>query len=262
MTTAAQLDPAAPADEVLAFEQACIGYGDRTVVRDLTFTLRRGDVAALLGTNGAGKSTLVRGLLGLADVQAGTVRLFGDAPQGRARVGYVPQRQSAVGPVPARVWEVVMTGRLAGRRFFVRPSRADRAAVADAIEVVGLTAKSRAAVTELSGGQHRRALIARALASGPDLLVLDEPTAGVDASQQEAFAATLQRLSASGVTMLIVTHELGPMLPVVSRALVMDRGRLSYDGPVLPEHAGHVGGHHHLDEPAPSAAVDLTLPRP
>lgn len=260
---AASADTTAQTPDVLRIEQACIGYDDRTVVRDLNLTIHRGEVVALLGTNGAGKSTLVRGLLGLAEVQSGTIELFDGASHARSRVGYVPQRQTPSGPVPATVTEIVMTGRLAGRRFFIRPSRADRQAVASAIEVVGLTRHASSAVTELSGGQHRRALIARALTSGPELLVLDEPTAGVDASQQHAFVRTLTRLAAEGVTMLIVTHEIGPMVPLITRVLVLEQGRLSYDGPIRPEHTGgHGGHHHHADDAAATevALVEINLP--
>lgn len=245
---------------VLTIDHGCIGYGDRTVVRDLNLTIRRGEVVALLGTNGAGKSTLVRGLLGLADVQSGSVTLFDGGAHARARLGYVPQRQTGVGPIPATVHEIVMTGRLARRRLFVWPNRADRQAVREAIEVVGLTDKTKAAVTELSGGQHRRTLIARALAGGPELLVLDEPTAGVDANQQHAFVAALQRLATDGVTMLIVTHELGPMVQLITRAIVMDQGRVTYDGPVLDSHIAHSDGHHHPESPTTEPAPSLHLP--
>ncbi|MFP5347249.1 MAG: ATP-binding cassette domain-containing protein, partial [Actinomycetes bacterium] len=115
-----------------------------------------------------------------------------------------------------------------------RLSKADRAAVDEAIEQVGLAGRKRSSLGELSGGQQRRVLIARALASRPDVLVMDEPTAGVDVSNQHALAATLRGLADRRVTLLIVSHEIGPLLPLLTRALVMDEGRVRYDGELLP----------------------------
>ncbi len=262
---------AVQATPVLRLDGASVGYDDTVIVKRLSLRIDAGEVVALLGTNGSGKSTLVKGILGLAQVITGSIELFGrpPSPDVLARVGYVPQRQSASGPIPATVREVVMTGRLARRRFFVRANAADRAAVDEAIALVDLSDKARAAVTELSGGQHRRVLIARALAARPDLLIMDEPTAGVDSSQQETFVRTLQRLVEQGVTMLVVTHELGPMLPVITRALVLNEGRLSYDGPLpvpdVPElaHTHEHGADHHHDPQGPNrprVAPDVRLP--
>lgn len=239
---------------VLELDDVSVGYNDKTVVRGATLRIAAGEAVALLGTNGSGKSTLVKGILGLAQV-SGRIELFGQPASDatRARIGYVPQRFSAGGPIAATVREVVMTGRLAGRHWFVRASREDRAAVAEALELVGLADRARRPVTELSGGQHRRVLIARALASAPELLIMDEPTAGVDASQQRALVHTLHRLAEHGVTLLVVTHEIEPMRALLSRALVLQEGRLSYDGPLpLAEH-DH-GGHHH---PEPNPGPDL-----
>lgn len=149
---------------------------------------------ALLGANGSGKSTAVRSVIGQVPLTGGTVELFG-TPLRRfrtwSRVGYVPQRTTAAGGVPATIREVVSSGRLSRTKLGL-PGRADRAAVDRAIELVGLSDRAKDSVNALSGGQHQRVLIARALASEPEVLIMDEPMAGVDLASQEILASTLR----------------------------------------------------------------------
>ena len=253
------------AEPVLALHGASIGYAERAVVRDVDLTVRAGDVVAVLGANGSGKTTLVRGVLGLAAVLSGEVELFGH-PLGdvrdRARVGYVPQRHTVGGAIPSTVREVVTSGRLPRLGLLGRPRAADKAAVHDAIEAVDLLPLADTDVAALSGGQQRRVLIARALASEPDLLIMDEPTAGVDQASQQALARTVARLAERGVTMVIVTHEVGPLVGVVTRAVVVHEGRITYDGPLqrsmlgVSDGLGVVDEHHHVhhvQDPAEAA---------
>ena len=160
------------------------------------------------------------------------------------RIGFVPQRVSAASGVPASVWEVVAAGRLSHRRLFRPMRRVDRVAITEAIDAVGLTDKAGDGVSTLSGGQQQRALIARALAGSPELLVLDEPTAGVDFTSQRAFADALVSLATRGTTILLVAHELGPMRPLIRRTIVMQDGRIGYDGPPDDAH-GLQHDHHH-----------------
>jgi zinc transport system ATP-binding protein len=203
-------------------------------------------VVALLGANGSGKSTLVRALLGLVPLAGGTVSLFGTplaSFHDRPRLGYVPQRVSASSGVPATVREVVATGRL-GRVGRLRPMRAaDKDAVTRALETVDLLDRARDSVATLSGGQQQRVLIARALTSDPDLLVLDEPTAGVDAASQQSLTSTMQRLTERGTTIVLVTHELGLLHGLVGRAVTLAAGRVLHDGP--PPEPDHL----HLHDP-------------
>ncbi|HEV7897973.1 MAG TPA: metal ABC transporter ATP-binding protein [Planosporangium sp.] len=247
-------------EPVVAADEIVVAYGGRPVLHGVTLRVAAGEVVAVLGANGSGKSTLIKAALGLLPPRRGEVRLFG-TPLRRFRdwhrIGYVPQRLDAGGGVPATVREVVASGRLA-RRGFLRGllatnRAADRDAVAAALADVGLTDRGNDPVGTLSGGQQQRVLIARALAGGPDLLVLDEPTAGVDAASQEAFAAALRRfVSHGGGTVLLVAHELGPLAPLISRAVVVHQGEIVHNGAV-PQPAGHHAGpdHDHVHPHAP-----------
>ncbi|MET0931276.1 MAG: metal ABC transporter ATP-binding protein, partial [Aeromicrobium sp.] len=179
----------------------------------------------------------------------GSVELFGTPLakfRDRQRLGYVPQRSRAVAGVPATVHEVVMSGRLSRRRLAGWRTKADLAAVEAAIARVGLADRAKSSVSEMSGGQQQRALIARALASEAELLIMDEPTAGVDHDNQESLAELLGGLVAEGTSVLLVAHELGPLRPLIDRAVVLDAGRVTYDGPVEAIHdAEHVHVHEH-----------------
>ena len=232
----------------LSLTGATVRRGATEVLHGVDFALGEREFVAVLGANGAGKSTLVRALLGLTPVAAGELRLFGVPAREFTewpRVGYVPQRLTSATGVPATVREVVASGRTPRLSRWRRSSAADRAAVDAAVEAVGLP--PRTPVAHLSGGQQQRVLIARALAGEPEALVLDEPTAGVDAESQEAFANVLARLKERGVAVLLVTHHLGALAPLVDRVVVLSEGRVTYDGPV-PEHGMADDDHHH---PAP-----------
>ena len=240
-------------DCVVTVRGAVAVLGERPVLHGVDLTVPAGQVVALLGPNGSGKSTLVRATIGLIPLAAGEVRLFGTSLtrfRDWGRVGYVPQRTTAASGVPATVREVVASGRLARRRPFWPATARDRAAVDEAIELVGLGDRAEESVANLSGGQQQRVLIARAAATEPDLLVLDEPNAGVDLPSQEAFARALRTFVASGRSVLVVLHEMGPLEQLIDRAVVLDNGQIVHDGP-LPVPAGLAGDwqYHHAESP-------------
>ena len=250
-------NPATDGPVIVEIHDGTVTLGGRPILRGVDLTVHKGEVLALLGANGSGKSTLVRALMGLVPLARGQATLFG-TPLARfrqwRRVGFVPQRVTATSGVPASVWEVVASGRLS-RRHFLRPLRkADRTAIRDAIAAVGLSDRAQDGCSTLSGGQQQRTLIARALAGEPELLVLDEPTAGVDLQSQQAFADALSALVDRGATIILVAHELGPLAPLIDRTVVMRDGRVAYDGPPLASaqdidlHADQ--GHHHHDHGA------------
>ncbi|HET7385891.1 MAG TPA: ATP-binding cassette domain-containing protein [Nocardioidaceae bacterium] len=247
------------AAEVVRIDEAAVELGGRPVLRGIDLSVDAGEVVAVLGANGSGKSTLVRTMLGLVPTVRGEVRLFGatlDAFADWCRVGFVPQRVGAAGGVSATVREVVTAGRLSRRRLLAPLHRADRRAVEAAIDAVGLAGRARDGVTTLSGGQQQRVLIARALAGEPDLLVLDEPTAGVDVESQQGFADALESLVSRGATVVLVAHELGPLAPLIGRSVVMREGRIAYDGQPLSSFAD--AAHH--DAPLPPYTPGVVAP--
>jgi zinc transport system ATP-binding protein len=235
-----------------------VSFGYRAGVRvleDVALTVAGGEFVAIAGPNGGGKTTLLRLVLGLERPSEGTVRVFGKAAgKGGAggRIGYLPQRSRLLGEAPVTVREIVSTGRLAPSGIWGPLRRADRDVVAGAIDTVGLGDRADAPLRTLSGGMQQRALIAKALASEPTLLALDEPTTGVDAASQESLGLLLETLRADfGVTILYVSHEFGAVEHVVDR-IVLVRGGIVYDGPPSglpgvwhdPSHQ-HDHGHEH-----------------
>jgi zinc transport system ATP-binding protein len=248
-----------PAATLLAADDLSVELGGLPVLRRVSLAVHAGETVALLGGNGSGKSTLVRAVLGLVPTRRGTVELFGEPlPRFRrwARVGYVPQRTTAV-QSGATVREVVASGRLARRTPFVPRRRRDGEAVAAALELVGMAGRSGDDVRRLSGGQQQRVMIARALAGEPDLLVLDEPTAGVDLEHQRVLADVVRRRMRTGVGVLVVLHEVGELGPLVDRAVVLREGRVVHDGDpgrLRRAHPGDRGRHEH-SHPSPDGSL-------
>ncbi|MDX6651988.1 MAG: manganese/iron transport system ATP-binding protein [Solirubrobacterales bacterium] len=205
--------------------------GGPPVLSGVDMSIDRGEFVAIAGPNGGGKTTLVRLIVGLERPGAGEVLLGGSPDQPRRLpIGYLPQRADARLDAPITVTELVLAGRVPVRGVLAPLRAADRRAAAEAIERVGLTELRDRPITRLSGGQRQRAFIAKALAGEPELLVLDEPTAGVDADAQEALAALLDGLRRDlGVTVLYVSHEFGAIEPYVERLLLI-RGGIVFDG--------------------------------
>jgi zinc transport system ATP-binding protein len=203
------------------------------VLRDVNLAIEPGEFVAIAGPNGGGKTTLIRLILGLARPTRGQALLFGEPAHRFARretLGYLAQRSQVGVDAPATVFEVVAAGCVSQKRF-LGPLRADdRRVVTQAIERVGLAPFTRTPVLRLSGGQQQRAFIAKALAREPSLLVLDEPTTGVDAESQEALAGLLDRLQRDlRATVLYVSHEFGAVEHYVER-VVLVRGGIVFDG--------------------------------
>jgi zinc transport system ATP-binding protein len=211
------------------------GYGGGpTVLRDVDLTVNPGELVAIAGPNGGGKTTLVRLALGLERPDTGRALLYGELAHRfsrRATLGYLAQRAQLDLDAPATVAEVVAAGRLAAGGLLGPLRRRERAIIDESIDRVGLTTQRSWPLAKLSGGQQQRAFIAKALAGQPSLLVLDEPTTGVDVESQEALAALLDRLHRElAVTVLYVSHEFGAIERYVER-LVLVRGGIVFDGP-------------------------------
>jgi zinc transport system ATP-binding protein len=220
----------------LAVELEGVSFGydpRRLVLENVTFAVPEGQFVAIAGPNGGGKTTLLRLIVGLDRAQAGTIRVFGrpvGAAARRGLIAYLPQRAQLGIEAPATVREVVSAGRVTRRHLLGPLGAEDRREVAAAIERVGLTAQAGEPIATLSGGQQQRAFIAKAIAAEPRLLILDEPTTGVDADAQDALAALLARLHGElRVTVLYVSHEFGAVEHVAERLLLV-RGGIEFDG--------------------------------
>lgn len=216
-------------DAVLALENITFSYGGQPVLEGVSLRLERGMFLGLIGPNGSGKTTLLKIALGLLRPERGTVRWFGRPlvrpGQFGSRVAYVPQlRQAYVRPFPVTVRELVAAGRVP-RRGLLRPlNRADREAVDQALAAVGMYDRRDARLSDLSGGQQQRAFIARALAADAEVLLLDEPTSGVDAAAQERFYDLLGRLQREmGRTLILVSHDLAAITGRVTHLACLNR---------------------------------------
>ena len=209
----------------VVLENVSFGYGRADVLEDVSFQVPEGTFTALIGPNGAGKTTILRLLLGLRKPRSGTIRVLGAAPGSRGnRIGYVPQKTGVPEDFPLSVEDVVLMGRYPMVGWGRRPGDEDRRAAGTALERVNLDSVAARRFGELSGGQQRRALIARALVAEPRLLLLDEPTAGLDPAAQARFydmCCTLQRRE--GLTLLAASHDVDVVGRHADTVLLVDR---------------------------------------
>lgn len=213
----------------LAARSVGVELGRSLILQDVSFSVGVGEVVALLGANGSGKSTLVKACLGILPLSSGQISVFGES-LGRTtpwrRIGYVPQRMPASTGIPTTALEVVRSGALAQGHWF----RAPRPQALEALDAMGMADRAAQPVQQMSGGQQQRVLIARALVRQPDLLLLDEPTSGIDLSTTGTFVETLDRLRRVGTSVVIVLHETEAFADLIDRAVVLRHGRVVYDG--------------------------------
>ena len=208
-------------------------YGEVHVLEHIDLTVEPGDFLGIIGPNGSGKTTLLRIMLGLREPDRGVVRLFGHAPAAFrqwGRLGYVPQRATLDPSLPVTVAEVVATGLVASLGLLGRTGARERQRVAEVLAQVGMAAHAAARIGALSIGQQQRVLIARALVSRPELLILDEPTGGVDPEAQTSFYALLRHLNRErDVTLILVSHDIGVVAKEVTKLACLNR-RLVFHG--------------------------------
>lgn len=206
------------------------------VLRNVSFTVLPGEYCAIIGPNGGGKTTLVRLLLGLEKPTSGTIRLFGSEQKrfkAWSRIGYVPQRSALIdGTFPATVREVVGMGRYAQRGVFGFESVEDKRAIEEAMELMGVSDLQNRLIGNLSGGQRQRVMIARALASNPEVLIVDEPNTGVDVESQHRFYELLRRLNRTKkVSILFITHDVGVIAEDITKLLFVNQTLLMSHNP-------------------------------
>ena len=228
---------AAPADAAAAVvvEQLTTGYNGRPAIESIDFTVPRGKTVGLIGPNGSGKSTLIKALLGLLDPWQGCVRVLGGEPgEARGRVGYMPQAEHVDWSFPATVREVVAMGAYRpgfGRGRLLSRLRRPGGDVAAAMERVGVRELEAEQIAELSGGQQRRVLLARALVKDPEVFLLDEPAAGLDAGVEEDMLDLFGELAAEGKTLIVATHDIACVYRRYDVALLLNRRLLAHGAP-------------------------------
>lgn len=233
---------------VVTAKDLAVSLSGNRVLSDINITIRPGEAVGLLGANGSGKSTLVKALLGLIQPTAGNVYLFGQSLSRKVpwkKIAYLPQDSPAGAGVPTSALDLVRAGLLTGLNPWP-PKRAKQRAL-KALHDVGLKSKASQSVARLSGGQRHRVLLARALVREPELLVMDEPLAGVDAQSADRLVELLE--AREGLTCLVVLHDPGPFERYLGRGIVLSHGRVVADGSlteVLP-----IDHHHHHEPPRP-----------
>jgi len=206
------------------------------ILEDISLTILPGDYCAIIGPNGGGKTTLIRLLLGLGKPTTGEIKLFGQALSRFKRwnkIGYVPQRASQLDQnFPATVLEVVKMGRIAKQGLFRRETQEDRDAIEEAMAKMDVTDIQDKLIGELSGGQRQRVMIARALASKPEVLILDEPNTGVDVVSQQRFYKLLRELNQNeNMTIIFITHDIGVIADDIGRLFTVNQNLLTCNNP-------------------------------
>ena len=193
----------------LTVQQLTVSYHGKPVLRSVSFHVQPGQMLGIIGPNGAGKSTLMKAMLGLTPIDQGSVSFFGEPiNRARHRIAYVPQTEAVDWDFPVTVRDVVLMGRYAHHSVFGRPTRQDRQLALDSLDQVGMLAFEHRHIRQLSGGQQKRVFLARALCQQADLLLLDEPFAGVDAATEEAIFQLIRTMTDRQRTILVVNHDL------------------------------------------------------
>lgn len=215
----------------LQVKRASVAYERQPVVEDVSFELAPGTLAGLVGPNGAGKSTLIKAVVGLLPLSAGAIHFFGEEQRiGRRRVVYVPQRTSVDWDFPVTVEDVVSQGAWGRLGLWGRPSPAERRRLEEALAQVDLADLANRQIGELSGGQQQRAFLARAMMQDGDVVLLDEPFAGVDATTERAIVEVLRTWRARGKAVVVVHHDLATVREYFDQVLLLNR-RLLHFGP-------------------------------
>ncbi|MBI4359624.1 MAG: metal ABC transporter ATP-binding protein [Candidatus Jacksonbacteria bacterium] len=217
-------------------ENVSFSYTDHTVLQNISFTVKSGEYLGIIGPNGGGKTTLVKLLLGLLKPDTGTIKLFGhDIAQfkEKALIGYVPQRSSqTISSFPATVFEVVKSGRTARIGVLKRFGKDDLAAVQKAISTADIAKYKTNLIGELSGGELQRVFIARSLAGEPKILILDEPSAGIDIAAQEKFYTFIENLNKDlGITIIFISHDIDVVAHEVKCLLCLNKNLVCHGAP-------------------------------
>lgn len=220
-----------PNEPILDVKHITVRYNGRVVLEDITFHLHEGERIAVVGPNGAGKSTLFKVISGVLSPSTGEVNIFGSRPRGHICIAYIPQRSHVDWNFPVTVADVVMMGRSAKLGPLNWPHKKDWEHVHHALETVELTDLASRQIGQLSGGQQQRMFIARALAQEAELMLMDEPLAGLDTPSQESLLNLLDTLRNQNVTVMVATHDLDQAARHFDRILLLNHRMIAFDVP-------------------------------
>lgn len=209
-------------NSIIKVENLTFEYPDQAVLKNVSFELEKGDFLGIIGANGAGKSTLIKIILGLLKQDSGTVTVFGtDFAKARSRVGYVSQKANSFNTdFPTTVREVVRANLFPSKGLFHRYTKADEARIDNALSLVGMLEYKNKLIGSLSGGQQQRVFIARALVSSPELLLMDEPTVGIDAASVREIMEIIRRLNSDGMTIIMTNHDTPTLVNAANKLLI------------------------------------------
>jgi len=212
------------------------GYDHKPIIEQVTLQVQSGDFYSIIGPNGGGKTTLLKAILGLIPVQKGSIKIFNmSVEQGRKYIGYVPQHAEFDTKFPISVWDVVLMGRRNVRGLHPFYSEEDKLHAHTALDLVDMGAYAHRHISKLSGGQRQRVFIARALASDPKILLLDEPTASIDKEMKESIYHLLGELNKK-MTVVLITHDIGVLSTFVGRISCLNRYLFSHDDDKMLSH--------------------------
>ena len=219
---------------VIEVENLTVSYGPKPALLDITVSIEEGTIVGVIGPNGSGKSTFLKSLLGLVPKDIGRVKIFGQkAEEVAGLTAYVPQRSAVDWDFPVTVFDVAMMGRYGHIPWWKDPCEKDKEIVDNALEMVRMTEFSDRQIGQLSGGQQQRVFMARALAQGGKVLLLDEPFAGVDAATEHAIFEVLERMRGSGRTLVVVHHDLTTAAEYFDKLLLLKQRLYAYGEPRL-----------------------------
>jgi len=219
-------------ETVISLQNVWVRYNESVILEDVSLSVRKGEIISIVGPNGSGKSTLLRAIMGFKEPYRGTVTVMGTAPRKapRGTIGYLPQKSAVDFTMPVNVFDVVAMARYAGKGMFERLNNEDRSQIEEVLKLVEMTDKMHSHFGSLSEGQKQRVLIARALAVGPKILLLDEPSTGLDVLAQDNFYQMLLSLRTSlNITIVMVSHDIGAVSNIVDRLACL-KTRLHFHG--------------------------------
>lgn len=219
-------------DIVIEVNHLTVSYQSRPALLDVSVAIEKYQLVGVIGPNGAGKSTFIKAILGFVKPDIGSVLIYGrEAQKVKGKVAYVPQRGAVDWDFPITVEEVVLMGRYQRIPWYKSPSKGDKEAVRKALEMVRMEEFATRQIGELSGGQQQRVFLARALSQGSDILLLDEPFAGVDAATERAILDVLERAKTSGKTLVVVHHDLSTAAEYFDKLILIKQRMYGYGSP-------------------------------